>query len=569
MPSWFSQATTPASTSTSAPKTKKTFAATFPKPLAPLRVVGRARPPPVRLPMLPQSAPRAQHPSSSGSGARAGKATGDAKGALPSIAKPSRLPFSSIQPEAGGAAYHESGPTRTVRFQLPSSTHSSSAEPSSPPPPPPQVKTAARGPEYVTITRPEHEWQRRRPDPLPLRPAPEGFAYNYPHSPFSPYERTFGGRENATPTFQASRVGPIKLLKTLQSGAFGASYIAHDAATGRVVCARTVKKEVLDRDERLKRGLLVEAQCYKAIAASAARDRAHLMEAHGILQDDQSVLFVMPLMQCDLLDALAPLGENGRLDRALVRRWVAQLALGIDALHRMGIIHRDIKPENVLLDGPGGNVRIADFNAALYANGGLPLGDVEVFDKAVVGSVPYVAYETGQGKWYGKMVDWWALGCVMFDLLTNTLLFRNHGARKTYAEWNRKVEGMSYFQSMGDLTDEEESVIAGLVDVLPGARYQLRHLRHHAYFFGANRVNVFDTLLREPPAADLLSDRLKGAPLCHASVHPPKARPASLKQQHKYEGEGMAVSPLPLPSGVGDFSGFGWVNRRGIWGASR
>ncbi|KAI0698960.1 kinase-like domain-containing protein [Cerioporus squamosus] len=212
------------------------------------------------------------------------------------------------------------------------------------------------------------------------------------------------------------------------------------------------------------------------------------MEAYGILQDERRVLFVMPLMHCDLLDALASLGMDGRLDRALVRRWVAQLALGIDALHGMGIIHRDIKPENVLLDAPNGNVRIADFNAALVVqNGGQPLEDMDVYAQDAVGSEPYVAWETARRRWYGKMVDWWALGCVMFDLLTNTVLFENHGARATYAHWDRKLEGMSFLQSMGDLLDEEENVISGLIDLHPCSRYQLRHLRHHAYFLDENQ----------------------------------------------------------------------------------
>ncbi|KAI0767435.1 kinase-like domain-containing protein, partial [Fomes fomentarius] len=204
------------------------------------------------------------------------------------------------------------------------------------------------------------------------------------------------------------------------------------------------------------------------------------MELHGILQDEERVLFIMPLMQCDLLDAL---GAAGRLDRVLVRRWIAQLALGIDALHRMGIIHRDIKPENILLDTSHGNVRIADFNAAFIAQGGQPIEDGEVYSQDAVGSQPYIAWETAQRRWYGKMVDWWALGCLMFDLLTNTILFKDHGARKTYAKWDRKLEGISYLSYSGDLIDEEESVISGLIDLHPCSRYQLRHLRHHTYFF--------------------------------------------------------------------------------------
>lgn len=87
----------------------------------------------------------------------------------------------------------------------------------------------------------------------------------------------------------------------------------------------------------------------------------------------------------------------------------------------MGIIHRDIKPENVLLDAPDGNVRLADFNAAYVGACNGPLEDRAVYARDVTGSVPYMAWEMARRRWYGKMVDWWSLGCLMYDLVTGTV----------------------------------------------------------------------------------------------------------------------------------------------------
>ncbi|KAI0634274.1 kinase-like domain-containing protein [Trametes polyzona] len=203
---------------------------------------------------------------------------------------------------------------------------------------------------------------------------------------------------------------------------------------------------------------------------------------HGILQDDRHILHAMPLMQCDLLAVI-----RGRCTPALTRRWVAQLALGIDALHRMGIIHRDIKPENVLLDAPDGNARIADFNAAYVSAWNGPLEDGAVYTKGVAGSVPYMAWEMARHRWYGKMVDWWSLGCLMFDLVTGTLLFKNDTERTEYATWDRRTEGITYLACRADMSEEEESVISGLIKLSPRARWQLDHLRHHAYFLDEHR----------------------------------------------------------------------------------
>ncbi|KAI8989124.1 kinase-like domain-containing protein [Trametes punicea] len=202
------------------------------------------------------------------------------------------------------------------------------------------------------------------------------------------------------------------------------------------------------------------------------------MQLHGILHDEKQVLYVMPLMQCDLLAVI-----RGRCDPRLTRRWVAQMALGIDALHRMGIIHRDIKPENILLDAPDGNVRIADFNAAFASPWNAPLEAGAVYTREVTGSLPYMAWEMTRKKWYGKMVDWWSLGCLMFDLVTGTLLFKNDAARAEYVMWDQTVEGLSYLSWRTSLSEEEESVIAGLINIYPCSRFQLHHLRDHAYFF--------------------------------------------------------------------------------------
>ena len=146
-----------------------------------------------------------------------------------------------------------------------------------------------------------------------------------------------------------------------------------------------------------------------------------------------------PLMQSDLLSVI-----QGPVERSRTRWWIAQVvsnerlasslrsltdsyriqALGIDALHTMGIIHRDIKPENILLDARTNNVRIADFNAAFLHPGDAPLENGAVYTREYAGSKPYLAPEVIRRRWYGKMVDWWSLGCMMFDLVSGQV--RSH-----------------------------------------------------------------------------------------------------------------------------------------------
>lgn len=101
----------------------------------------------------------------------------------------------------------------------------------------------------------------------------------------------------------------------------------------------------------------------------------------------------------------------------------------------MGIIHRDIKPENMLYDPSSDTICISDFNVSYLHQGNAPLERGCVYTKERVGSKPYRAPEIVAGSWYGVMVDWWALGCVMFDLISGEVsILRSRISLQLYSD---------------------------------------------------------------------------------------------------------------------------------------
>jgi serine/threonine protein kinase len=98
-------------------------------------------------------------------------------------------------------------------------------------------------------------------------------------------------------------------------------------------------------------------------------------------------------------------------------------ALGICALHDIGIIHRDIKSENILIDIRE-NVRIADYGLCYIDNDANPLDREQVYSTDAVGTTYTMAPEVLQNVLdpgsteYGTPVDWWSLGCVVFQLVS-------------------------------------------------------------------------------------------------------------------------------------------------------
>ncbi|XP_064213508.1 serine/threonine-protein kinase S6KL [Tribolium castaneum] len=95
---------------------------------------------------------------------------------------------------------------------------------------------------------------------------------------------------------------------------------------------------------------------------------------------------------------------------ALVKLYVAQLALALDFLHNAGVIYRDLKPENILLDASL-NVQLIDFGLSKW----LPYGKTT---RTICGTFLYMAPEVWTGEEYGHGVDWWSLGVIACVMLT-------------------------------------------------------------------------------------------------------------------------------------------------------
>lgn len=87
------------------------------------------------------------------------------------------------------------------------------------------------------------------------------------------------------------------------------------------------------------------------------------------------------------------------------------MVLAIEYLHANGIIYRDLKPENVVLDNIG-YIRITDFGLSKKN----VLSDKDAF--SLCGTPEYLAPEILVKEGYGKPIDWWTLGCIIYEMIT-------------------------------------------------------------------------------------------------------------------------------------------------------
>ncbi|KAG1731164.1 kinase-like domain-containing protein [Suillus occidentalis] len=273
---------------------------------------------------------------------------------------------------------------------------------------------------------------------------------------------------------------------------------AEDLASGRLLCLKIFRKDLLKKN-RTEDSILNELKVYKRLASSKECCPAtiFLMELERSFQTKKFVCFAMNLMSSDLAHYMWR--ESGYcLENA--RRWSAQLALGINALHSMGIIHRDIKLQNILIDTQQ-NVRITDFGLSYIDKEPKRLDTSWGYSSAVMGTINFMApeilcnTEEPHSVKYGVSVDWWAFGCVFYELISlpkHEVLFDSKDAIMDYVAWHCKNNFKpGLFPSFQGFDPIAADLLAGLLNPLTVLRYGFQRVTNHQYFLNDDGTSEF------------------------------------------------------------------------------
>src|SRR5579875_515269 len=197
--------------------------------------------------------------------------------------------------------------------------------------------------------------------------------------------------------------GRYELLDVLGRGGMGVVYRARDRRLGRVVAVKVLPLDSAQDPTSVAR---FEREALAA-AGLTHRNIVAVFDAGS----DEGTRFIV--MECVSGSSLARLiRERGRLGVEEAVGICAQVASALAAAHRAGIVHRDIKPANLMLDQHG-TVKVLDFGIVRLA-GGASLTQAAT----VLGSASYLAPELSRGARADARSDVYALGCVLYELLT-------------------------------------------------------------------------------------------------------------------------------------------------------
>ncbi|MFK4084755.1 serine/threonine-protein kinase [Kribbella sp. NPDC020789] len=204
--------------------------------------------------------------------------------------------------------------------------------------------------------------------------------------------------------------GRYRIVAAIGRGGMGDVYRAVDEVLQREVALKLVRPvpSTLMAMERFRR---------EARAIAQIRDE-HVVAAYDFGDEGECSYLAMELSTgCSVGEELR---EYGPFEPARAVYVVRQAAAGLAAAHREGVVHRDVKPDNLLL-AEDGSVKVADFGIARF------LGDATTTMTSsgqIVGTSYYLSPEAALGRAVGPPSDVYALGCVLYQLLTGHPPFR-------------------------------------------------------------------------------------------------------------------------------------------------
>ena len=205
-------------------------------------------------------------------------------------------------------------------------------------------------------------------------------------------------------------IGPYRILQELGAGGMGEVFLVHDERLDRRVAIKRIRPEAGGRSEARER--------FRREARLAARlSHPAIVQVYDILQENDSDSIVMEYVEGQNLRQMI---EHGPLAVHRALELAREIADGLDAAHRQGIVHRDLKTENVLVT-PEGRPKIADFGIAkrLATDGG-DTADAESLtrDHGVVGTWRAMAPEQARGEEVDARTDLFAFGVLLYEMLT-------------------------------------------------------------------------------------------------------------------------------------------------------
>lgn len=306
-------------------------------------------------------------------------------------------------------------------------------------------------------------------------------------------------------------------LTIIGRGAFGEVRLVRKRDTGKVYAMKKLRKV-----DMVKKDQVAHVIAERDVLSQTRHDR--VVKLYFSFQDVGYLYLIMEYLQGG--DVMTLLMRRDVLPEAEARFYIAETVLALESVHALGYVHRDIKPDNLIIDNEG-HIKLSDFGLchsfeptfltasqaeevgpddAASGGGGVALpppigagggsgGPEDEKEKqrswrlakreklfSTVGTPDYIAPEVLMKKGYGKEVDWWSLGVIMYECLVGYAPFYADDTVSTckkIVNWRRSL----VFPAEAHISPEARSFVTQLV-CDAGSRLDIAGIKAHPFFDG-------------------------------------------------------------------------------------
>jgi len=281
-------------------------------------------------------------------------------------------------------------------------------------------------------------------------------------------------------------MGEIEMDEMLGLGQFGAYKTAKIISRPKdTVVLKAIQKARLV-DSRRKQSALREKQALQLI------DSPYVVKLFGTLLDqDQIYLLLEYAGGGDVWGSLYDIwteniekNEFGGLSGDLIAHWMAMVLVGLEHIHRSGVLYRELRPENILISH-NGTLKLSNFTLSKLIPYEMPDGEVTDETFTLCGCSEYLAPEIILNQGHSFTADFWALGVLLYEFFCAVTPFEVDNS--TIGTYDHIVNSQSFLAFPPGFDVNARGLIRKLLNPVPGLRLGalksgFKDIRSHVYF---------------------------------------------------------------------------------------